>query len=61
MKRPVFIFLAKSLRTIYQNLKSKVPKIEIGTRGCLESKMLSRKIEIGKIDALIRIEATQTK
>ena len=35
--------------------------IEIGTRGCLKLKALNRNIKIGKIDAKIVIEATQTK
>ena len=42
------------------NTENKKSKIEIGTRGCLKSKVLNRNIEIGKIDAKIIIEATHT-
>ena len=43
------------------NTENEISKIEIGTRGCLKSKVLNRNMEIGKIDAKIIIEATQTK
>ena len=44
-----------------RNIENEKLKIESGTKSCLKSKVLNRNIEIGKIDAKIRIKATQTK